>query len=145
MGDFESKHIYTYHKQPFMWYHFIDDMFIIWTHGLPELEKFISRLNHAHPTLKFTYSISQTQLSFLDTCHQRWPHFTHWSVCQTHRYTYVSSLWILPSQTLQNWWPIQSTPMSTTYLLQTPWFPQIFYFIMPNEAIRLICWKRNYI
>ncbi len=39
---------------------------MIWTYGLPELEKFISHLNQAHPTLKFTHSISQTQMSFLD-------------------------------------------------------------------------------
>ncbi len=30
----------------------------------------------------------------------------------------------MSSQTHQNWWPLQSTPTSMTYLLQTPWFPQ---------------------
>ncbi len=35
MGDFETKHVYTYPSQPVLWIQFIDDNFMIWTHGSP--------------------------------------------------------------------------------------------------------------
>ncbi len=54
MGNFENTNVYTYPKQPLVWYRFIDDIFMVWTHGRPELLKFLEHLNMAHPTLKFT-------------------------------------------------------------------------------------------
>ncbi len=33
MGDFESKHVYTYPSQPLIWIWFINDNFMISTHG----------------------------------------------------------------------------------------------------------------
>ncbi len=61
MGDFEDQHVYTYHLQPLIWYRFIDDIFMIWTHGQEALDAF-----RTHRTIKFTYKISNTQISFLD-------------------------------------------------------------------------------
>ncbi len=66
MGDFEDRHVYTYHLQPLIWYRFIDDIFMIWTHGPEALDAFIQHLNSAHRTIKFTHEISITQISFLN-------------------------------------------------------------------------------
>jgi hypothetical protein len=66
MGDFEAKFVYTYHKQPLLWLRFIDDIFIIWTHGEEALLAFVDHLNSVHTTLKFTLEWSKIKVSFLD-------------------------------------------------------------------------------
>ena len=64
MTKFEHKYVYTYPLQP--WKRFIDDIFLIWSHGMNSLTKFIEHLNRVHPTIKFTSDISETRISFLD-------------------------------------------------------------------------------
>ena len=66
MSKFEDKYVYTYPLQPLLWKRFIDDIFLIWPHGKNSLVEFIKHLNTAHPTIKFTSDISDTQISFLD-------------------------------------------------------------------------------
>ncbi len=66
MGDFKDRHVYTYHLQPLVWYRFIDDIFMILTHGPEALDTFIQHLNSAHRIIKFTHEISNTQISFLN-------------------------------------------------------------------------------
>ena len=67
MGDFEEKHVYTYPHQPLWWKRFIDDIIMIWTVGLEKLNEFIQHLNSCHQTIKFTATISDNQVPFLDT------------------------------------------------------------------------------
>ena len=66
MTKFEDKYVYTYPLQPQLWKWFIDDIFLIWPHGMNSLTKFIEHLNTVHPTIKFTSDISETRISFLD-------------------------------------------------------------------------------
>ena len=66
MGYFEHKHVYPYHLQPKIWRRFIDDIFIVWTHGLDELLKFVAHLNSCHESIKFTLEHSYTESNFLD-------------------------------------------------------------------------------
>ena len=66
MTKFEQNYVYTYHLQPTLWKRFIDDIFMILPHGMDSLLEFIKHLNHVHPTIKFTSTISQTELAFLD-------------------------------------------------------------------------------
>ena len=66
MSKFEQDHVYTYHLQPILWKRFIDDIFLIWTHGVESLKEFIIHLNTVHPTLKFTSATSPTEIAFLD-------------------------------------------------------------------------------
>ena len=66
MTKFEEKFVYTYPLQPKLWKGFIDDIFLIWPHGIDSLLKFINHLNIVHPTIKFTSDISVTEISFLD-------------------------------------------------------------------------------
>jgi len=67
MGNFEEKHVYTYTQQPLMYLRYIDDIFIIWQHGVNDLTKFIDHMNSASPHIKFTTEKSYNQIAFLDS------------------------------------------------------------------------------
>ena len=56
-----------YHLKPLVYKRFIDDIFIIWTHGTEEWHKFVDYLNKQHQTIKFTSEFSKTSINFLDT------------------------------------------------------------------------------
>ena len=49
-----------------VWFHYIGDIFFIWTHVAKQLEQFLKELNKTHPNLKFTYESSKGKISFLD-------------------------------------------------------------------------------
>ena len=66
MSKFEQAHVYTYHLQPTLWKRFIDDIFLIWPHGMDSLIEFIQYLNTVHSTIKFTSAISSSEIAFLD-------------------------------------------------------------------------------
>ena len=53
--------------QPLTWLRFIDDIFMLWTHGPQNLTHFLQHLNSFHPTIKFTHQQSHTSVNFLDT------------------------------------------------------------------------------
>ena len=59
--------VYTHPIQPKLWLRFIDDIFVVWTEGRPNLEAFIRHLNSCQETIKFTADISSTSANFLDT------------------------------------------------------------------------------
>ena len=56
-----------YPKQPKIWLRFIDDIIMIWQFGRLELEEFLEALNNHHQKIKFTYTIDQNEIPFLDT------------------------------------------------------------------------------
>ena len=62
MTKVEEEYVCTYPLQPKLWKRFIDDIFLIWPHGMDSLLEFINHLN----TLHFTKDISCTEISFLD-------------------------------------------------------------------------------
>ena len=66
MSKFEEKYAYAYPLQPISWKRFIDDIFLIWPHGIDSLLEFINHLNTVHSTIKFTKEISPTEIPFLD-------------------------------------------------------------------------------
>ena len=47
-------------------YRYLDDCFIIWPKSYPSFSEILSILNQAHPSIKFTSSISEKQIPFLD-------------------------------------------------------------------------------
>ena len=67
MDRFESKALAGYHIKPLTWLRFIDDIFMIWTHGEEALVEFITYLNSLHPSIKFTHEYSHSSINFLDT------------------------------------------------------------------------------
>ena len=65
IAKFEEKYVYIYLPQPKLWKRFIDNIFLIWPHGMDSLLEFIDHLNMVHSTIKFTSDISHTEISFL--------------------------------------------------------------------------------
>ena len=66
MGEFERKALQNYTDKPHLWLRYIDDIFMVWTHGQEKLDDFIKYLNNIHPTIKFTSERSTTSIPFLD-------------------------------------------------------------------------------
>ena len=66
MDYFERRFVYTYRLQPLVWLRFIDDIFMIWTHGMEELLQFLNHLNSCHTSIKFTHECSTSPVNFLD-------------------------------------------------------------------------------
>ena len=75
MGKIELK-IQALTDKIFVWKRFIDDIFIIWTGSQSELTEFIKKANETHETIKFTFEVSETSLTFLDTTVYKGPTFT---------------------------------------------------------------------
>ena len=66
MGRLEENFLSDAPKKPLIWLRYIDDVFLIWTHGEEELDNFIAHCNSRHPTIKFTAERSCNSISFLD-------------------------------------------------------------------------------
>ena len=66
MGDFEEKALDNYHLKPWIWWRYIDDMFLSWEHGEDTLINFIEYLNGIHPSIQFTFKYSKESIEFLD-------------------------------------------------------------------------------
>jgi peptide-methionine (R)-S-oxide reductase len=67
MADFENKWVYPYPHQPSLWLRYIDDIFMVWSHGRTNLDEFLNHLNTCHHSIKFTAEISECTIAFLDT------------------------------------------------------------------------------
>ena len=66
MASIEKEFIDNSPHKPLLYTRFIDDIFLLWTHGRPALDDFILRANSIHPTIKFTVDISNEKVPFLD-------------------------------------------------------------------------------
>ena len=66
MDRFERAFLAQEPTQPLVWKRYIDDILCIWIGTRSELEGFLDRLNKAHRTLKFTWSISNERIEFLN-------------------------------------------------------------------------------
>ena len=68
MGYFEEKFIYPFIQNLHSLYlRYSDDISMIWTGTKLQFEQFIMHLNQQHPSIKFTYKISNEAVEFLDT------------------------------------------------------------------------------
>ena len=52
LGHFESNALLNSPFKPHTWWQYIDDIFMIWTEGLENLNTFVTYLNNLHPTIK---------------------------------------------------------------------------------------------
>ena len=57
MEKFEQKALNSAQKKPSCWYRYVDDTFVIWSHGREELDEFLKYLNSIHPKIQFTMEI----------------------------------------------------------------------------------------
>ena len=64
--DLERKLLAQSPLKPFIWWRYIDDIFMIWTHGEEKLNEFITHINSSHNTIKFTQEFLESSISFLD-------------------------------------------------------------------------------
>ena len=51
---------------PFIWLRFIDDIFMLWTHGSTVLTIFLQHINSFNHTIKLSHQQSHTPITFLD-------------------------------------------------------------------------------
>ena len=66
MAEQEENFLYGYPYKPLAYYRYIDDIFIIWSHGLDLLHNFINSINKQHSNIIFTSNIYTTSVNFLD-------------------------------------------------------------------------------
>ena len=66
MGDLEEKCLAQFPLKPYLWWRYIDDIFMVWTHGEDKLEDFINQINSSHSTIQFTHEFSKSHISFHD-------------------------------------------------------------------------------
>ena len=66
MGKFEQDFLEEAPLTPLFWKRFIDDIFMIWTHGEEKFEEFFVKINAVHPNIKFEATRSESSVSFLD-------------------------------------------------------------------------------
>jgi hypothetical protein len=64
---FERLFVYLFHNQPLIWLRFIDDIFLVWTHGEEALLEFVEFFNSRVDSMKFTVKYSKVSVNFLDT------------------------------------------------------------------------------
>ena len=68
MGIFEETHIYPLIKQKVKLYlRYIDDIFFIWTSSENGLQQFIFKISKVHPSIKFDFNFSKTQIHLTTT------------------------------------------------------------------------------
>ena len=67
MGNLEEKFCKKEPHRPDFWKRFIDNILCVWTGSRESLEALLRRLNSCHPTIHFTWTISEDSLEFLDT------------------------------------------------------------------------------
>ena len=66
MGKLENDFLKASVLKPTLWLRFLDNIFMIWDHSLNELHSFIDNINNFHPCIKFTHTVSQRSVTFLD-------------------------------------------------------------------------------
>ena len=68
MNDFENKYVYSsqYNSSVRYWFRFIDDIWGIFRGTEDNLKQFLNYLNTVHHSIKFTWTYSQTSVTFLD-------------------------------------------------------------------------------
>ena len=62
----EKTFLSSFYLQPTAYFRYIDDIFLIWPHGIDTLETFLENANRTHPNIIFTHEYSTTAVSFLD-------------------------------------------------------------------------------
>ncbi len=72
------------HLVPLQWKRFIDDIFLIWTHGEQSFHSFVQHLNSFHPTIKFEVTHSTKSVNFHILYHPT-KHTPNHPLHQTHR------------------------------------------------------------
>ena len=87
MDKFETTALANYPLKPLIWKRFINDIFMVWTHGENQLHKFVEYLNGIHQTIKFIHEASRH--------HSKNPTkqtFIHHTIHQTNRHPSIPTI-----------------------------------------------------
>ena len=66
MGILEKQMLSTFPHKPFVYFHYIDDIFMIWTDGEDSLNTFLEHCNKQNKHIKFKLIGTGTTVPFLD-------------------------------------------------------------------------------
>ena len=66
MAELEQKILRKAEFKPYIWWRYIDDIFLLWEHGEEKLKSFINNINKMHPTIKLTADWSKTSINVLE-------------------------------------------------------------------------------
>ena len=95
MADLEKWLLSDIDLKPYIWWRYIDDIFLIWEHGEEFLKLFLEKINKIHPTIKFTTDWSYSSVKFLDVKviikDGRIITDLHWKPTDSHQYLESSS------------------------------------------------------
>ena len=95
MGRFEETFIYpNIQNLCILYLRYIDDLFLIWTGTKEQFKDFVMNLNSQHPSIKFSYQISDKSIDFLDTTvyiKNRRLHTTIFTKPRPNRTTFITS------------------------------------------------------
>ena len=79
-------------KQKTLFYkRFLDDIFIIWTHGLAEHNKFFETLQNHHDSISLKFEFHQNEINFLDTTVYKGESFQREGILDTKVYPQTAS------------------------------------------------------
>lgn len=67
MAQFEKQALAKCADKPFLYFRYLDDIFIIWQHGRQAFSKFLHIFNSNQPPIKFKATIHENSIDFLDT------------------------------------------------------------------------------
>ena len=67
MAHLEESFLEQQETKPMVWLRYIDDIFMIWTHGEEKLNTFFTAFNNFAPPIKLDWEISKPSINFLDT------------------------------------------------------------------------------
>ena len=62
----ENTFLSSFNLKPTAYFRYIDDIFLIWPHGIDTLQTFLENANRTHLNISFTHEYSSTAVSFLD-------------------------------------------------------------------------------
>ena len=65
MGYLEEEFLDSCELRPWVWWRFLDDVFMIWLHGEKELNDFLARLSSFRKSIKFTWNLARKEFPFL--------------------------------------------------------------------------------
>ena len=62
----EKTFLSSFHLKTTTYFRYIDEIFLIWPHGIDALQTFLQNAYRTHPNICFTHEYSSTAVSFLD-------------------------------------------------------------------------------
>ena len=67
MEKFEQQALSSAPKKPKVWFRYVDDTFVVWSHGPKKLQEFLQHINSIHENIQFTMETEENnKIAFLD-------------------------------------------------------------------------------